>query len=213
MRKSIYKINSNYFSNQSPNMAYIIGFLAADGNLSSKDNRIDLELSSLDLEILEKIRLELELEREIKIYHCASGYIKNKLYFYDAQIKKDLMEYGLCPNKTYSDNYLPPYKLNQEYWIDYIRGFFDGDGSIGDCNHTPRWYICGSKKIILEEIQQFLQNNFNIITKFEQTPQKRKIEIYRLYCYGDSTREIYKILYTPNSLYLKRKKDKFEELI
>lgn len=212
MSKSTFKINSNYFSNQNINMAYIIGFLAADGNISKRDNRIDLELASIDLEILEQIRLELELEREIKIYNCANGYIKNKLYFYDAQIKKDLLEYGLCPNKTYSENYLPPYKLNKKYWIDYIRGLFDGDGSVGEINGTPRWYICSSKKIILEEIQNYLKEQYQIETTLDKGQQKTNIILYKLYCYGDNTRKIYKVLYN-NGLFLKRKKEKFQEII
>lgn len=33
-------VNDNYFSTQNSNMAYIMGFLAADGNVSKKGNRV-----------------------------------------------------------------------------------------------------------------------------------------------------------------------------
>ena len=209
---SKYKINHDYFSTQGHNQAYIIGFLGADGNISAKDNRIDLELFSLDKEILEKIREELGLERPIKVYECASGYVKNKLYFYSAKIKQDLMKFGLVPNKTYSSDYKFPYILEKQYVIDYIRGLFDGDGSVKDANGTICFQIDSSNKQILIEIQQFLKNNYNIEMQLTSN-QKTNIVLYRLYCYGENSRKIYSILYTPNSLFLQRKYNKWQELL
>ena len=42
--------------------------------------------------------------------------------------KEDLATYGVVPNKTFLLK--PPYKLSEEFHLDYIRGYFDGDGSI-----------------------------------------------------------------------------------
>ena len=210
--KSKYYINDKYFSTQGHNQAYIIGFLGADGNISSKDNRIDLELFSADLEILEKIRTELELERPIKIYECNNGYIKNKLYFYSAQIKQDLMTYGLVPNKTYSKDYHFPYKLEKEYIIDYIRGLFDGDGSIKKTGSSITFQIDSSKKEIVDEIQKFLKEEYNIDTQITSN-KKINVVLYRLYCYGENAKKIFEILYTPNSLFLKRKYQKWIDLL
>lgn len=209
---SKYNINHNYFSNQGHNQAYIMGFLAADGNVSRVDNRIDLELFSQDHEILEKIRIELELEREVKIYTCSNGYEKHKLYFYSAQIKKDLEKYGIVPNKTYSKDFHFPYLLNNEYIIDYIRGMFDGDGSVKECNHTIGFQIDNANKEILSEIQHWFKKEHNIEVKIRET-SKANIPLYRLYCYGENSRKIYNILYTPNSLFLQRKFDKWRELL
>lgn len=210
--KSKYKINHNYFSTQGHNQAYIIGFLGADGNISGKDNRIDLELFPADYEILERIRTEIELERPIKKYECADGYEKNKLYFYSAQIKKDLMEYGLVPNKTYSKDYKFPYKLNQEYIIDYIRGLFDGDGSVKMTGSSITFQIDSSNKDILTNIQVFFKEKYGIDTQISEQKEKNVI-LYRLYCYGEKAKQIYSVLYTPNSLFLKRKYDKWQELL
>ena len=204
-------MNNNYFSTQSPNMAYMIGFIGADGNLSRTSNRIDLELASVDYEILERMRQELELEREVKVYTCSNGYVKNKLYFSSAQIKKDLMKYGLVPNKTYSEDYSFPYKLEKKYWIDYIRGLFDGDGSIKK-GTSIAFQIDSSKKEILVEIQGFLKEEYGIETQIT-SGKRTHITLHRLYCYGDSVRKIYEILYTPNTLYLKRKREKFIEIL
>ena len=42
------KVNHNYFSIPNANMAYIMGFLAADGNVQEKGNRIQSQLSIID---------------------------------------------------------------------------------------------------------------------------------------------------------------------
>lgn len=209
---SKYKINHNYFSIQGHNQAYIIGFLGADGNISAKDNRIDLELFPSDREILEKIRKEIELERPVKIYECANGYQKNKLFFHSAKIKKDLMEYGLVPNKTYSKDYHFPYKLERQYIIDYIRGLFDGDGSVKMTGSSITFQIDSSNKEIVEQIQSFLLEEYDIHTRI--TEQKKKnIKLYRVYCFGAQAKAVYNILYTPNSLFLERKHKKWQELL
>lgn len=209
---SKYNMNHNYFSTQGHNQAYIIGFLGADGNISAKDNRIDLELFPSDYEILEKIRQELELERPVKVYDCADGYQKNKLFFHSAQIKHDLMEYGLVPNKTYSKDYHFPYKLERKYIIDYIRGLFDGDGSVKKTGSSITFQIDSSNKDILVCIQKFLLEEYNIQTELSQQ-KKTNVILHRLYCYGSQAKAIYDILYTPNSLFLKRKYDRWQELL
>ena len=37
--------------------------------------------------------------------------------------------------------------------------------------------------------------------------------LYRLYCYGEYAKKVYNILYTPNSLFLKRKYERWQELL
>ena len=205
--KRKYNINDDYFDIQSSNMAYILGFWAADGNVSATENRLDLELQSKDVEILEKISRELNNERPIKTYECQNGYTKNKLLFWSAKIKKVFAEYGIVPNKTYSKDFHAPYKLDKKYWIDFIRGFFDGDGCIKKNTSLTFELNCLNKQF-LEDIQAFLLQQFQIQTKIGWSGS-----VNRLYCYGEESKKIFSILYTPNSLYLKRKYDRWIELL
>lgn len=206
--KRKYNINDNYFDKENSNMAYIMGFWAADGNVSNKENRLDLELHSKDIEILEKINKELQNERPIKRYECQSGYIKNKVLFWSSKIKKVFNDYGIVPNKTYSKDFHAPYKLNKKYWIDYIRGFFDGDGSIKISGNSLTFDLNCLNKNFLIDIQKFLKEYYNIKSNISWSGT-----VYRLYTYGEESKKIYSVLYTPNSLYLKRKFKRWNELL
>ena len=211
--KRKFDINDNYFDIETPNMAYILGFWAADGNIHSSENRMDLELNVIDTEILEKIRAEIESERPIKQYVCQNGYTKSKLYFWSSHIKKQFIEYGIVPNKTYSPDFHAPYKLDRKYWIDYIRGFFDGDGCVKKGNSLT-FELNSINLQFLTDIQNFLHTNYNIQLELSIAHARPNEKIlYRLYCYGNNARKIYNILYTPHSLYLKRKYDKWQELL
>lgn len=201
--KRKYNINDDYFDIESPNMAYIMGFWAADGNVSATENRLDLELQSIDIEILKQINAELKNERPVKTYYCQNGYTKNKVLFWSSKIKKVFGEYGIVPNKTYSTDFHAPYALNKKYWIDYIRGFFDGDGCIKKGNSIAFELNCLNKQF-LQDIQSFLQDTYKIESKITWSGS-----VYRLYTYGKNTKKVFSILYTPNSLYLKRKHDKW----
>lgn len=51
--KRKYKVNDKYFTSQNSKMAYILGFLMADGNISQTENRVQICLSEIDSDYLE----------------------------------------------------------------------------------------------------------------------------------------------------------------
>lgn len=210
--QSSYKINTQFFLQESENLAYLLGLIASDGNIHSTENRIEIELQELDGELLEQIRKIIQLERPIKYYECNNGYRKSKLYFYSKEIKNRLATYNLVPQKTYSNNFDFPFNLDKKYWIDYIRGLFDGDGSIKKGNSIT-FQIDSSNLSILKTIQKFLLSEYNIETSIT-SEKKTNIVLYRLYCYGrEKNNKLYHALYLNKELYLDRKKQKFEKLL
>ena len=207
-----YFINPDYFKKQSEDVGYWIGILGSDGSVNKNKNEIYIELQRQDRELLEKLNSTIENQRPVRDYETARGYENSKMYFYSAEIKKDLKEFKIIPNKTYDKNYGFPFKLNKKYYKDYLRGLFDGDGSIKYGNSLTWQVDSGSLEIILE-LQKFLKEN-DIETQYTICP-KQNIDIYRLYCYGkDKIEKIYNLMYNTNStLFLKRKKDKFKKFL
>ena len=105
--------------------------------VSKDDNCIFIELKSDDIELLEKVNIALENERPVKTYSRKGRNDTSKLYFFSRKMKQDLAYFDIIPNKTYSAvNFAK--NIPEEYFIDFVRGFFDGDGCITECNSTLR---------------------------------------------------------------------------
>jgi hypothetical protein len=211
--------NENYFDIESYNMAWILGFLAADGNVSKRDNTISIGLSAVDIEILERIKKEIEIENKIRVFTSRQGLDYCELAWTCKRHKDKLSEYSIVPKKTFVLK--PPYKLDSKYYLDYIRGYFDGDGSVNFINvngkkkYTAlRWQVCSATPAILEFILDVLESYG--IKKVNIQEQHRK-DNHILYCIQystNATKQIYNILYsTPSTLFLARKKNHFKEII
>jgi hypothetical protein len=119
----------------SPEMAYAIGLIATDGCLS-KDGR-HLEFNSKDLDQVETFKKCLGLSNTIT--RKVSGYTKRKDYFHiqfgDKLFYVWLLGIGLSSKKSKT---LAILRIPDAYFIDFLRGCFDGDGTIW-CFWDTRW--------------------------------------------------------------------------
>lgn len=204
-------INDNYFDNESSNMAYILGFIASDGTVRKDINEIKITINEIDTELLEKIKNELQYQGDLRHYEDSKGFKNVTLAFTSQKIKSKLAEYNIIPQKTF--NFIFPMKLNKKYWIDFIRGYFDGDGSVSTAgSNAIRWQICAATTNILDTIITFFTEEFSIPPVSVQIQQKVN-PYYSIQYSTNATKMIHSHLYTPNSIYLKRKKDKFDSLI
>lgn len=192
-------------------MAWLMGFIAADGYIRKDANEIGIGLARQDREILEKIKEILELETSVKDYTTQNGYDCSKLTWTCEQHKKDLAKYNIVPAKTFTLK--PPYNLNRKYWIDFIRGYFDGDGSINKIQQGAlRWQVCSASKEIIEWIINFLYEEYNI-PKVSIYTVNNKNPLYYCQYSTNATKQIFKVLYTKNGLYLKRKYEHFKKIL
>lgn len=207
-----FNLNDNYFSTENENMAYLLGFLASDGTVDKKNNRIKIGLSSIDKVFLKQIKEELKYEGDILDYTTDNGFNVSELTFTSQKIKNDLAKYNIVPNKTLIFTF--PKNLNKKYWIDFIRGYFDGDGSVSTAgNSAIRWQICSATKDVLETIVNFLYEEYGI-EKVNILEQPRiNHPLYYFQYSTNATKKIFKILYKDDCLKLLRKYLKFKELI
>lgn len=208
-----YELNLDFFRNQNSNLAYFLGFLAADGTIHKDENFISLELQTSDKEILERINEKIGNSREVKDYITKRGYHNSKLYFYSKEVKEILAKYRIVPNKTYSDFFGFPEQLDEKFLADYLRGFTDGDGSFKQTGISPTWQIDSASRSFIEAWQKYLFTK-GIDCSIAKN-KKTNVTLYRLYCYGyEKVGEIYNLLYGQNpELFLTRKKEKAESLL
>ena len=139
------KLNENYFEKiDNGNKAYILGFMYADGTVYKDKHSAKLDLQFEDIQILEDIKREMQIECSIKVYTDQKTWFynenKEKVYYpkkdtarllmSSTKIANDLSKLGCIPSKTYTLKFPKAEFLPQEFERDFIRGYFDGDGSI-----------------------------------------------------------------------------------
>ncbi|MBU0476568.1 hypothetical protein KKB68_00975 [Patescibacteria group bacterium] len=112
-----------------PELAYVVGLIATDGNLS-RDGR-HITMRSSDVQLLKTFRGCLDLPSKMKIVQSKNdGWAKKPCYriqFSNVQFYRWLLRIGLFPAKTYTIGEL---KIPNKYFQDFSRGHIDGDGSI-----------------------------------------------------------------------------------
>lgn len=118
--------NRDYRIKWAPSLAYAVGLITTDGNLS-KDGR-HMALVSKDVQLLKTFKKCLGLDNQIGV---RKGGFKDNVSFYHVQFSnvmlyRWLLSIGLIPNKTKIINTL---KIPDKYFFDFLRGHFDGDGS------------------------------------------------------------------------------------
>jgi len=128
----------------SPDLAYAVGLIATDGNLS-KDGR-HLTVTSADRDMLETLCACLGLENRITPH---MGFLRfyYRVQWSDRQFYDWLLSIGLMPAKSLR---LGALKIPDEYFADFVRGCLDGDGSIQV--YTDRWNTFKNEKYVYERL-------------------------------------------------------------
>src|SRR5207253_6957858 len=132
------QVRHDYFAQiDSPMKAYVLGVLAADGNVLSKHHRITLELSAKDANLLETVRDELVPGGAITARH-RNGRDYQTLAFVSYQMVKDLEMLGVTDAKSRTITW--PERLPSCFAHEFILGYFDGDGFVTYHERSNRRY-------------------------------------------------------------------------
>lgn len=197
--------------------AYILGLLLSDGSISSNSQlQIKLKADDSELKLLQCIVNYISPETKIAIK-------QNTAFFRIAsvEIKRNLEKYGMTPEKTYILNKVP--NLPKHLYRHFIRGYFDGDGTVFMDRKWLKSNICSINENFLIEIQAIL-NDENIESRINVEIRKNKkykvpqgisencVNMYRLYVSKqEALKKFYHYLYDDATIYLERKKFKFED--
>ena len=187
--------------------AYWLGFLYADGNISSEGHRLEMNLSASDLEHMEKFRRFLKMETEIKIgRNYGHGGLVCRLSVRNKNIWQQLNEKGCVPCKSLILKFPNDSVFSNENLIyDFIRGYCDGDGSLGmyprKNTFTFSVSFVGTEEF-LTKLQEFLGISGFIKNKSCTNWRNRA---YQLKYSGTNARKVARLLYENSNVYLDRK--------
>lgn len=135
--KTIYYYDETYFSNiNTPEKAYWLGFIAADGNLYRREGHqglISISINKRDIELLENFKKELNTSKPINIIQDKrrKNTVMATLQIISDKIFNDLLQKGIGIRKTFDLDLSYIFeKIPINFYSDFILGYFDGDGSI-----------------------------------------------------------------------------------
>lgn len=215
IKRDYKKYIENVFSNKTENSAYWIGFIAADGSLSDKRHSIEIGIQIEDINHLKKFSKFITYEDNLRIgirektKSCRITVINQKIY-------SDVKKYNLMPNKSFKirfDDIISNFNNDSELIRHFIRGYFDGDGSLSyDTGKLKNLRVgfCGNEEFLLQ-LQEYLSNLLNIETNMYS---KKGTNIKQLNIrYKIDAIKFLKYIYEKSNIYLDRKYNKYAVLV
>lgn len=186
--------------------AYWLGFIVADGYLNINKHMLRIKLGNKDKQHLIKFIKFIDGDEDMlkSEIHSITG---NKNYYvslYSKEITKALQDLGIEQAKSGKEKIC---NINSQYYKDFIRGLWDGDGFIRE--NLSGVGLVGSYKI-LDFVQQFFKKELNIkplkiyehcnIYKIEYRSKKKAIPLITHFLYDDA------------QIYLDRKKELVDQI-
>ena len=214
---SKYCIDEHYFDEiDTPNKAYILGLLYADGCHVSNKDVIQIALQEQDVEILNRIKNELRTDRPL--YFISSEYsplTKNNQYrlaITNKHIANTLNSYGLRSRKSLILEW--PAWMEESLCQHFIRGYFDGDGCIyfNQKTHECKIYIV-STEMFCNSMKEILLNLIGVNSSIVQASKSKSVT--KVLNIGGN-RQVYKFLnwlYSDSDLRIERKYKKYLDFI
>ena len=202
------KVNSNFFDEiNTEEKAYWLGFMYADGYVSKNTDAIELALCENDYAHVLKFKKSLNANHTIsEKYATLNGKVFKayRLSIRDKQLKESLQKHGCVPNKSLILTFP---KIEKDLIRHFIRGYFDGDGSIS-INHFSVSIVSGSR-YFLQNISKILLE-LNIKSSYREKAERNLFEIR---FFGDNARNFLRYIYDNSNFYLDRKYEKYCKIL
>lgn len=217
-RPRLYSVNSTYFSKiDTQEKAYWLGYLFADGYVRKRSKSSGfLCVNSIDLKTLENLKNSLQftgsvVTRKYGKSSFGTGTI-GSLNIYDCDLVDDLIKHGCVERKTFNLKFPNIKKSLKRH---FIRGYFDGDGSLSNYFSPPKKKWCIN--VSIAGIESFLEDVTIVVfgsKKYLYKDKRKKTDCWNIKINGDNTcKEFLDYIYKDATIYLERKKNKFDQFL
>jgi len=168
LNKKSYECNSKVFTDENALSYYLLGAYMSDGNVEKNTNRIGI--ISKDKEWIESIRDLISPDSPLQVSNEGRTFI---FRFSSKKVRDWLIKNECVPCKSLICK-MP--NVPKQYFRDFVRGIFDGDGSVsckfelGQDGITRikilNAYICSGSKTFLNELySQFCLENIHCLNR------------------------------------------------
>ncbi len=140
-----FTVDEDFFKRWDHDVAYVLGYIAADGCV--RTHKYELKLKSIDYDLLQYIKDTLKTNYEIKPEKNTRCYV---LRIMSKEIIKDLLRHGIADRKSLTIEFP---NIPDDFFWSYMRGLTDGDGHVWPHNVDSR------------EIKVYINGNAKYLTK------------------------------------------------
>lgn len=216
--KLSHTFNEDYFEEiDTEDKAYWLGFIYADGSINPSKNCLEISLKESDKSHLEKFKKSIEYSGEVRTKEVK---VKGKTYgacrieLYGEKLIKDLQHKGVYARKSLIITFPSEEQVPKKLLLHFIRGYFDGDGSLytyhrKGCNRDEYALSIIGTQDFLNGVQNFLISEVNV----------RKVKLHNqkvtVFEYKKSWNECLKVLdflYSNAEIYLDRKYEIYKDI-
>lgn len=200
-----HSVNEDFFKKWSPKMAYIVGYIMADGNIAwnpspKKSYRaLTITAAKKDRNHLEKIRKILQSTKKL-LY--SSGTKSYRLIVHNKTICQDLMKIGVIPRKSLRNKFP---MIPKKFLRHFIRGVIDGDGSVGFIDRERSPYFEIRVYFASENFCQDFVKHINNDIRVGTSPRKIGDNLWNARYTCQRGLNVAKWIYKDTNLFLKRK--------
>jgi hypothetical protein len=120
-KKWFYPFNESFFETWSDDLAWLIGLIWTDGNLSENT----VEICSKDKDLIQTVADLISQEGGVRPKNKGAAW---RVVFTSKKVNKFLKEVGLTEAKSFTVAW--PLGLPEAFEGDFVRGVIDGDGSV-----------------------------------------------------------------------------------
>lgn len=212
-----YNVDDNFFYKiDNERKAYWLGFIIADGYINERtgQDRLILDLGQKDIKHLEQYVNDISFQGPINNYTIKSGSFKgyehSSVAITSQRLVDNLALHGCTPRKSLT---LVFPKLKRSLIRHFIRGYFDGDGSVfisnekhwrsGNIDPVIHFRFCGTYDFLIKVSEEV---NLGCTPKVIKNSKAFELAYKR----NKKARMFYDYLYDKSKIYLSRKRDVFK---
>jgi len=170
-----------FFDELTPISSYWLGFIAADGCLSLKNRSVTINLALKDKSHLQKFKRAIRANSDIS-YSLSTNSVRISVY--SEKVFDRLVNLGVTPNKSLT---IGKVEVPQNLLSHFVRGVFDGDGSVSGRRVTHLQFMIAGNKPFLKNIQESLIKNCDI----------NEVQLYQL----SGNNKAFKLQYTGSQIF------------
>lgn len=200
-------MKEDFFENiNTEEKAYFLGFLYADGNVAKNLKSASLILRTKDKEIITKLNNLIYFSNFFYEYKQNTVLPINR-----KKVINDLIKSGCIPNKTLILKFPDENILPKNLYNHFIRGYFDGDGSIGKMKNNNIFYANFVGTIEFCEVVCSILKSYNNKISYKIDKINNKGTVVIRFC-GINPIRLGAFLYQNATIYLQRKFNNFKTL-